>query len=68
MLRDTVFWTKIGRIIVRVAERFNITSEEALDLFYESETCTRLHDPDSGLYLYGDLYIVDELVREIQNR
>lgn len=68
MLRDTVFWTKIGRIIVCLAQRLDVRSEEAFDIFYESETCVRLHDESTGLYLYGDLYIVDELVRELQNK
>lgn len=68
MLRNTLFWTKIGRIIVRLAERLDISPEQAFDLFYESETCRRLHEPDMGLYLYGDLYIVDELVRELQGK
>lgn len=68
MLRDTVFWTKMGRIIVRLSERLNVSPEVAFDIFYESETCQRLHNPDTGLYLYGDLYIVDEVMRELQDK
>lgn len=68
MLRKTVFWTKIGRIVVRLAERLDVSPEEAFDIFYESETCQRLHNPDSGLYLYGDLYIIDEVIRELQDK
>lgn len=66
MLRDTVFWTKIGRIIVCLSERLNIPPEEAFDVFYESDTCQRLHNPDTKLYLYSDLYIVDEVMNELQ--
>lgn len=68
MLRKTVFWTKIGRIVVRLAERLDVSPEEAFDIFYESDTCQRLHNPDSGLYLYGDLYIIDEVIRELQDK
>lgn len=68
MLRDTVFWTKMGRIIVRLSERLNVSPEVAFDIFYESDTCRRLHNPDTGLYLYGDLYIVDEVMRELQDK
>lgn len=68
MLRDTVFWTKIGRIVVRLSERLDISPEEAFDIFYESDTCERLHNPETGLYLYGDLYIVDEVMRELQDK
>ena len=66
MLKDSLLWTKIGRIIARLSERLNIPSEQAFDLFYTSDTCRRLHLQESGLYLYGDLYIVDEVIREIQ--
>lgn len=68
MLRDTVFWTKIGRIVVRLSERLDISPKEAFDIFYESDTCERLHNPETGLYLYGDLYIVDEVMRELQDK
>lgn len=68
MLRDTVFWTKIGRIIVRLSERLNVSPEQAFDIFYNSDTCERFHNPDTGLYLYGDLYIVDEVMRELQDK
>ncbi len=66
MLQDSLLWTKIGRIIVRLSERLDIPVEQAFDLFYSSETCKRLHQSETGLYLYGDLYIVDEMIRELQ--
>lgn len=37
---------------------------DAFDIFYESDTCQRFHDPATGLYLFGDLYVVDEVMRE----
>lgn len=61
---DPLLWTKIGRIVARLSERLNIPSEQAFDLFYTSDTCQRLHQEESGLYLYSDLYIVDEYMRE----
>ena len=66
MLKDSLLWTKIGRIVARLSERLNIPSDQAFDLFYTSDTCRRLHLQETGLYLYGDLYIVDEVIREIQ--
>lgn len=66
MLQDSLLWTKIGRIIARLSERLNVSPEQAFDIFYNSDTCNRLHQPESGLYLYGDLYVVDEVVRELQ--
>ena len=54
--------------MTRIAQRLNIAPERAFNLFYESETCERLHDPDDYLYTMSDLYIVDELVLEMQGR
>ena len=66
MLSDLLMWNKIGRIVTLLSERLDITPEHALDLFYTSQTNKRLHDPSTLLYTFGDLYIVDEVVREIQ--
>ena len=56
---------RIGAISVEIAKRLNIEPVKALQLFYESQTCADLHDKSTGLYLYGDLYVVDEFMREI---
>ena len=52
------------KISVELAKRLNIAPEKALQLFYESQTCADLHDKSTGLYLYGDLYVCDEFMRE----
>ena len=65
-VRDIIRWGRIGCIVVNISNRFHISLMEALDLFYKSGTCRRFHDEKTGLYLYGDNYIVDELVREYQ--
>lgn len=38
MLSDLLMWNKIGRIVTLLAERLNVTSERALDIFYTSKT------------------------------
>lgn len=68
MLNDLLLWNKIGRIIVLLAERIGVSSERALDIFYSSRTCERLHDPSTALYLMGDRYIVEDMIRELQER
>lgn len=68
MLSDLLMWNKIGRIVTLLSERLNISSERALDIFYTSRTNERLHDENTGLYLMSDLYIVDELILELQGR
>ena len=66
MLSEILMWNKIGRIVTLLAERLNISGERALDIFYTSKTNERLHDPSTLLYTFGDLYIVDEVIRELQ--
>lgn len=68
MLPDILLWSKIGRIITRVHETLDISPERAFDIFYSSKTCQRLHNSNDYLYLMGDLYIVDELILELQGR
>ncbi len=66
MLTDLLLWNKIGRIVTLLSERLDISSEHALDLFYTSKTNERLHDPSTLLYTFSDLYIVEDVVRELQ--
>ena len=58
-----------GLAFVKQLQRFyrlNIEPVKALQLFYESQTCADLHDKSTGLYLYGDLYVADEFMREME--
>lgn len=66
MLSDLLMWNKIGRIVALLAERLNVSGERALDIFYTSRTNERLHDESTGLYLMSDLYIVDDIILELQ--
>ena len=67
MLSDLLMWNKIGRIVTLLSDRLNITPERALDVFYTSKTNELLHDPSTLLYTFSDLYIVDDVVRELQS-
>ena len=51
-----------------LSQRLDVSGERALDIFYTSRTNERLHDEHTGLYLMSDLYIVDEVIRELQGR
>lgn len=66
MLNDLNMWNKIGRIVMRLSEYLDIDIEKAFDLFYTSQTCKNLHDPQMGLYLLADNCIVEELIAEIR--
>ncbi len=67
-IQEIIMSNHIGAIAIILSEYLNITSVKALKLFYKSETCRKLHDKSTGLYLYGDLYIADEFIREMENR
>ncbi len=56
---------RIGLIVCELAKRLGVKPTEALRRFYRSETCRQFHDRRSGLYLYGELYIVEEYMIEI---
>ena len=67
LLSDLLMWNKIGRIVTLLSQRLDVSGERALDIFYTSRTNERLHDEHTGLYLMSDLYIVDEVIRELRN-
>ena len=39
-----------------------------LAIFYNSEVCRMLHDPDLGLHLMSDTYIVNDLIEELRQK
>lgn len=63
-MRDQVLWRKVGRIAALLAERLDIDAERALDILYNSRTYSLLTNPDSGLQLQSDAYILADLLRE----
>ena len=69
-IQETILSNRIGIISAELSKRLRISPSEALQLFYGSKTCADLHDNDkeTGLYLYGDLYIADEFIREYQDK
>jgi len=65
-MRDQVLWRKEGRIVALLTERLNIDTERALDILYNSRTYALLVNPDSGLQLQSDEYILKDLLRELE--
>lgn len=63
-VREILLWQQIGCIVVAVAQKLQVSYKKALDIFYASDTCRRLHDERTGLYLLSDLYVADEVIRE----
>lgn len=58
-------WGRMGSIACHIAKKLNISPLQALKDFYRSRTCENFHDKLTGLYLYSDLYIVDNYLAEV---
>jgi hypothetical protein len=65
-MRDQVLWRKTGRIATLLADSLNIDAERALDILYNSRTYSLLINPESGLQLQSDQYILVDLLRELE--
>lgn len=61
---DFLLWNKIARIIAQLADTLHISTDRALQFFYDSEACQMLHDKELGLHLMSDTYIVNDLIEE----
>ena len=64
VIQEIILSNRIAVICDEIARRMNVTPLKALEIFYDSKTCEDLHNKDTGLYLYGDLYVVDEFLLE----
>ena len=67
-MRDTVLWRKETCIIMLLAEVLQVDAEQAMNIFYSSDTYRVLSDPKYGLHLMSDRYIVDDILSEMSNR
>ena len=65
-MRKHVLWRKIARIIMMISDNLDISSEQALDLFYKSRVYQMLVDPGYGLQTMSDTYVYDEFVQELR--
>lgn len=67
-MRDNVLWRKQARIIMALASALEIDEEEALDIFYSTETYRQLSDPKYGLQLMSDGYILENVIAELKSK
>lgn len=68
IMRDSVLWRKQSRIVMLLAKKKNITPEQALDIYYSSRTAQLLSDPNTGLQLMSDQYVLEDLLEELEKR
>ena len=67
-MRDSVLWRKQSRIVMLLAKKKNITPEQALDIYYSSRTAQLLTDPNTGLQLMSDQYVLEDLLEELEKK
>ena len=67
-MRDSVLGRKQSRIVMLLAKEKNITPEQALDIYYSSRTAQLLSDPNTGLQLMSDQYVLEDLLKELEER
>lgn len=68
LINETLLQMKYARVVSLLAETLNISQERALDLFYNSDTYGYLSRKMYHLHNMSDAYLVDEIIRELQNK
>ncbi|MCF0215263.1 MAG: DUF3791 domain-containing protein [Fibrobacteraceae bacterium] len=64
-MQNGVLWRKEARLVKKLAEEKKINSISALSLFFASKTHKQLLQPETGLQLMSDDYILEDLLNEI---
>lgn len=53
---------------MQLADTLHISTDRALQIFYDSDVCRMLPDKELGLHLISDTYIVNDLIEELRNK
>ena len=67
MMRDSVLWRKLSHITMLLAETLQVDAERALDLLYSTKTYSQLSDPQSGMQLMSDQYILGNISSKLKH-
>ncbi len=67
-MRENVLWRKQSSIVMILADVLGIDTEKALDIFYSSNAYLQLSDDRYRLNLMSDKYIVEDIIKEIENK
>ena len=65
---DFLLWNKIARVVLQLAQTLDVSTDRALQLFYDSDVCRMLHDERYGLHLMSDTYIVNDIIAELRSK
>lgn len=63
---DTILQMKYARIIQQIAVDLGISNVDAMDIFYNSRTFQLISDGVADMHCFSDLYLAEEVEREIQ--
>lgn len=66
-MKDYIFNRKVARVIMQLSDELNITPVKALILFYMTNTCEMMHNPQMGIHIMSDTYIVNDVITELRN-
>ena len=58
--------TQCARIILCISEMYDVSIDEAADIFYNSETACMIEDEVADLHCRSDKYLAGEVWREYQ--
>lgn len=64
---QTILQMKYARIIALVAEMKQLSLEDAMDIFYHSNTFKLISDGVSDMHTMSDKYLAEEICIEINN-
>ena len=67
-MRENVLNRKKAHIVMMLAQHLQVPAEEALALYYSTQTSQRLSDPKYGLHLMSDDYLLEDTLNELKNR
>lgn len=67
-MRDSTFWRKQSNIVMLLSEALNVDIEQALDIYYCSNTYRQLQDPQLGLHLMSDKYLLENILEELKEK
>lgn len=62
--KQLLLQAKYARIIKGIADKLNITLEEAMDGFYHSRTFQLIDNGVADMHCYSDIYLIDEYCLE----
>ena len=65
-MRNDILERKIARIVMALSAARDISEDQALELFYSTETYRHLVNPNTGLRLMSDGYVMEDVLRQLR--